>query len=198
MTTRGVEWDRVMVWFSLAAVRPLPHASPDTVRWKFDTKRCFSVSSAYKIRMHINSGSAVAPWNGRLLSNKERARCHLTSDTSCLLGGAAREGGSHLLRECPLVEGVVEGADKARTETTAIEGITPRSIRMKEKMIRALQKRVVRQRVQERTVVGEISWEAPPNDWVKLNTDGGWWSDSGWATCGGVLRNSDAEWILGF
>ncbi|KAE8685335.1 hypothetical protein F3Y22_tig00111099pilonHSYRG00216 [Hibiscus syriacus] len=249
MTTRGGEWDWAQIWNHV----------PEKVR-----------SSLATIRMHINSGSATVPWDvtngyrglprikmllwiickGRLLSNKERARCHLMSDASCLLCDAARESGSQLLRECPLVREpwkvlinperwdeftrmeLVAWIDKNirqpeyfpitttdwdihfgvmiwciwtrrnqvnfYKETTAFEGITPRNTRIKEEITRALHNRVVRQRVQERPGVGGISWEAPPTDWVKLNTDGGWRSDSGWATCGGVFRNSDADWILGF
>ncbi|XP_039045543.1 uncharacterized protein LOC120185372 [Hibiscus syriacus] len=39
--------------------------------------------------------------------------------------------------------------------------------------------------------------EAPSEEWLKINTDGAR-NIQGYVTCGGVIRNSRGEWILGF
>ncbi|MCI21554.1 putative ribonuclease H protein, partial [Trifolium medium] len=42
-----------------------------------------------------------------------------------------------------------------------------------------------------------ISWEAPPEGWIRLNTDGSCRED-GHIGCGGIIRGRDGEWIGGF
>ena len=43
-----------------------------------------------------------------------------------------------------------------------------------------------------------IRWEKPPRGWIKLNTNGSSLGNSGLAGGGGVFRNDDGGWILGF
>ncbi|XP_028754982.1 uncharacterized protein LOC114714409 [Neltuma alba] len=43
-----------------------------------------------------------------------------------------------------------------------------------------------------------IKWRRPGEDWIKCNVDGAVNTISGQAACGGVLRNSQGEWIAGF
>ncbi|KAF3956414.1 hypothetical protein CMV_018453 [Castanea mollissima] len=43
-----------------------------------------------------------------------------------------------------------------------------------------------------------IRWEKPPMGWIKLNTDGSLSGDLGLAGGGGVFRNEEGEWILGY
>ncbi|MCH81151.1 putative non-LTR retroelement reverse transcriptase, partial [Trifolium medium] len=50
---------------------------------------------------------------------------------------------------------------------------------------------------QAQRVVSYIAWKPPDDGWVKLNTDGACIERSV-AACGGVLRNSQGEWIGGF
>ena len=42
-----------------------------------------------------------------------------------------------------------------------------------------------------------IGWNPPPQDWLKINTDGSW-KPSGVATAAGVVRDSFGNWISGF
>ncbi|KAE8711340.1 hypothetical protein F3Y22_tig00110295pilonHSYRG00009 [Hibiscus syriacus] len=42
------------------------------------------------------------------------------------------------------------------------------------------------------------SWCPPPQGWYKLNTDGAQRPDSELATCGGLIRDAQGEWIVGF
>ncbi|KAF7844787.1 ribonuclease H [Senna tora] len=41
-------------------------------------------------------------------------------------------------------------------------------------------------------------WTKPDKDWIKINTDGAVCRVNGKARCGGILRNSDGDWIRGF
>ena len=43
-----------------------------------------------------------------------------------------------------------------------------------------------------------IGWQHPPRDFVKLNTDGSVLGNSGLASSGGVLRDSNENWVRGF
>ncbi|KAK8717725.1 hypothetical protein V6N13_044983 [Hibiscus sabdariffa] len=41
-------------------------------------------------------------------------------------------------------------------------------------------------------------WQSPPADWVKLNTDGARHGESGHASYGGIIRDTEKAWILGY
>ena len=43
-----------------------------------------------------------------------------------------------------------------------------------------------------------MKWIRPALGWVKLNTDGSFSTDNGLAGCGGFIRGSDGQWIMGF
>ena len=43
-----------------------------------------------------------------------------------------------------------------------------------------------------------VRWEKPSPGWVKLNTDGSSLVNPGIAGSGGLIRNSDGDWIMGF
>ncbi|GLT29719.1 hypothetical protein SLA2020_045650 [Shorea laevis] len=41
-----------------------------------------------------------------------------------------------------------------------------------------------------------ISWELPPHEWIKLNTDSSVMGNPGKGSCGGLFRNSQGRWLL--
>ncbi|GLT93612.1 hypothetical protein SLE2022_113960 [Rubroshorea leprosula] len=43
-----------------------------------------------------------------------------------------------------------------------------------------------------------FSWTPPPPNWIKINTDGSVMGNPGPAGCGGILRDSQGQWIMGF
>ncbi|KAK0586448.1 hypothetical protein LWI29_007016 [Acer saccharum] len=43
-----------------------------------------------------------------------------------------------------------------------------------------------------------IAWSPPPLGWVKLNTDGSWRPEFGSISAGGVIRNNEKAWLVGF
>ncbi|KAE8693055.1 hypothetical protein F3Y22_tig00110819pilonHSYRG00250 [Hibiscus syriacus] len=43
-----------------------------------------------------------------------------------------------------------------------------------------------------------VLWSPPPPNWCKMNTDGSRKAGNGFATCGGVLRSSNGDWLVGF
>ena len=43
-----------------------------------------------------------------------------------------------------------------------------------------------------------VRWTAPPEGWMKMNTDGASHGNPGPAAAGGVMRNDEGEWCGGF
>ncbi|GLU17060.1 hypothetical protein SLE2022_334570 [Rubroshorea leprosula] len=43
-----------------------------------------------------------------------------------------------------------------------------------------------------------IAWDPPPPEWIKLNTNGSVIGNPGLGGCGGVFRDSQGQWVLGF
>ncbi|KAL4298891.1 hypothetical protein AHAS_Ahas17G0046200 [Arachis hypogaea] len=43
-----------------------------------------------------------------------------------------------------------------------------------------------------------IKWQPPQSNWIKINTDGAVKDNPRRAGCGGILRNSEGRWIMGF
>ncbi|KAF7815995.1 ribonuclease H [Senna tora] len=43
-----------------------------------------------------------------------------------------------------------------------------------------------------------MGWNPPPANWVKLNADGSCLSTTGEIGAGGIIRNSEGQWIKGF
>ena len=43
-----------------------------------------------------------------------------------------------------------------------------------------------------------IKWEKPASEWVKLNTVGSSLGNPGIAGCGGLVRDEDGKWVIGF
>ncbi|MCH84271.1 RNA-directed DNA polymerase (Reverse transcriptase), partial [Trifolium medium] len=43
-----------------------------------------------------------------------------------------------------------------------------------------------------------ISWKPPQCDWILLNTDGAAKKETGMTGCGGLLRDSNGRWVVGF
>jgi ribonuclease HI len=48
------------------------------------------------------------------------------------------------------------------------------------------------------TILREVYWHPPLINWLKCNTDGASCGNPGNATCGGIFRNSAAEFVYGF
>ena len=44
----------------------------------------------------------------------------------------------------------------------------------------------------------QIRWEKPASNWSKLNSDGSFVHNIGIASGGGLIRNSDGDWIMGY
>lgn len=57
---------------------------------------------------------------------------------------------------------------------------------------------VANPRLQTRRVTKCIQWERPEQGWKKLNTDGSCIGLHGLAGCGGLVRNADGQWVVGF
>ncbi|KAL0003965.1 hypothetical protein SO802_011526 [Lithocarpus litseifolius] len=53
-------------------------------------------------------------------------------------------------------------------------------------------------RMQTRRVIRCIRWERPEQGWKKLNTDGSCIGLHSLAGCGGLVRNANGQWVVGF
>ena len=49
-----------------------------------------------------------------------------------------------------------------------------------------------------RKINRRICWERPPLGWKKLNIDGSWLGGVDRASCGGLVRDDQEEWVAGF
>ncbi|KAE8721091.1 Elongation factor family protein isoform 1 [Hibiscus syriacus] len=47
-------------------------------------------------------------------------------------------------------------------------------------------------------IVRSISWKRPPEGWLKINSDGARDMRTGRASCGGIIRNHEGAWMMGF
>ena len=47
-------------------------------------------------------------------------------------------------------------------------------------------------------VMKQIRWERPNSGWVKLNTDGAASGSTNTTGCGGLIRNDQGNWLVGF
>lgn len=43
-----------------------------------------------------------------------------------------------------------------------------------------------------------VTWRKPAQGWMKLNTDGACKGETHMSGCGGILRNDDGAWVIGF
>jgi hypothetical protein len=43
-----------------------------------------------------------------------------------------------------------------------------------------------------------IGWNKPRRDWVKLNCDGAYKESLDLAGCGGFIRDSGGQWLIGY
>ena len=57
---------------------------------------------------------------------------------------------------------------------------------------------VTQPRCRNRMIVRQIKWEKPDMGWVKLNTDGAADVAAGSAGGGGLIRDDQGNWIIGF
>ncbi|CAN1129588.1 Putative ribonuclease H protein At1g65750 [Linum perenne] len=105
---------------------PREELGPDTWVWGESHDGRFKISSAYKILTDQNPHGGndlfrkLWKWNGpcrtkfflwlafreRLLTNAERYRRHMSDSASCLRCGSREETVCHVLRDCPVAEGV--------------------------------------------------------------------------------------------
>lgn len=44
----------------------------------------------------------------------------------------------------------------------------------------------------------KVGWDPPPTGWFKMNSDGSVRTNTGRASCGGLIRNGDGDFVAGF
>ncbi|RYR53791.1 hypothetical protein Ahy_A06g029039 [Arachis hypogaea] len=75
-------------------------------------------------------------------------------------------------------------------------------LRIKEMKIRSLAREIrdTRRRIENNQYAKPltVSWKPPQEGWIKLNTDGASRGNPGQASCAGIFRNADSDWVYGY
>ncbi|KAL4329123.1 hypothetical protein AHAS_Ahas13G0268600 [Arachis hypogaea] len=66
------------------------------------------------------------------------------------------------------------------------------------KQVKQIQEAFKKEGQRQNKIETNICWECPPEDWMKVNTDGVAKENPGMAGCGGLIRNYQGRWIAGF
>ncbi|XP_015936169.1 uncharacterized protein LOC107462117 [Arachis duranensis] len=66
------------------------------------------------------------------------------------------------------------------------------------KQVKLIQEAFKKEGQRKNKIETNICWECPPEDWMKVNTDGAAKGNPGMAGCGGLIRNYQGRWIAGF
>ncbi|KAE8694956.1 DNA helicase INO80-like [Hibiscus syriacus] len=161
---------------------------------------------------------------GRLLSNEECVRRHLSMDANCSLCGAPVESISYILRTVQWLWqhgrshtisqymmrtgiyclgrwcGVWMRRNKLifAMDFIASESVLQQSSRLTREAVRALVKRNLEKINRAPRVDRNGCWTASTATCFKLNTDGARQSSTGWAASGGLIRNYSSNWVTGF
>ncbi|CAN1852510.1 Putative ribonuclease H protein At1g65750 [Linum perenne] len=105
---------------------PCASLGEDSIAWGLEANGCFSVKSAYLLLKDIDSSESAASWSkvwswegpakirqflwlvthGKLMTNEERRRRHLSPDAICPECQGGCEDGEHVLRSCRIAQRV--------------------------------------------------------------------------------------------
>ncbi|XP_039011696.1 uncharacterized protein LOC120140781 [Hibiscus syriacus] len=153
---------------------PENRLSCDTIGWRCNINRTFSVKPAYKLNVGSESEIRNPLWN----ANQRFRAC----DT-------ANKDVGHVLKWCPLA---------LQNQPANNDRIITCSRRLVELSVKAnSEENVVHSRVIA-SVDMNIRWNPPTLYWIKINMDGARCSATGHASCAGVARNDNGDWCFGF
>ncbi|KAE8684961.1 hypothetical protein F3Y22_tig00111105pilonHSYRG00812 [Hibiscus syriacus] len=149
------------------------------------------------------------------MTNAEHARRHFTMDGSCLICSAPVEDINHLLRRCPSVIFIWSALVKENKLSELIEmnlhdlkalnlgnaadfvGHDRRGF-IWASTCKALLEERSKQPPYYDSNVRSTCWNRPPIGGVKINSDGAWHRGLGTTSCGGIVRNHEGRWVVGF
>ncbi|KAA3479950.1 reverse transcriptase [Gossypium australe] len=177
---------------------PHPDSGVDRVIWARSVSGIFSVRSAYwalkEETWHSQEEYWNLPWkyNGpqrvrmflwlafrqRLPTNSERTRRGISHSNSCTICGHDLEDLVHVLRDCPAAKDTANEVVKA-SSCWARQYESSRDF-------------------YKNTGQSSCSYNYSEDNWVHLFTDGAVCSNSGIAASGGVVRDHEGNWIMGF
>ncbi|KAL4335727.1 hypothetical protein GQ457_07G012090 [Hibiscus cannabinus] len=259
--THGCNWHAcapyllIPIIHHLAAILPpRPDTLANVVGWKWTVDHTFTVKSAYELRMGMFGEAGEALWKlishfkglpqiriylwlvakGRILTNVEQVRRHMTDSAACSVCGHGMESIDHVLWHCPsavviwlstlkinLSHSSYFGVDWLYWDLSfgsivwilwkfrnicAFDPISKSDFQVWSECCRAYEHCLLCISVSEPIMCNApavsqahcVCWQPPTSDWLKLNTDGSRVSPEGFASCGGIVRNDNGEWIVGF
>ncbi|KAA3489715.1 Non-LTR retroelement reverse transcriptase [Gossypium australe] len=159
------------------------------------------------------------PLRMRLLTNTERARRGLAEDPSCPICGPPSEDILHVIRDCTLAKEVWKQVNPsshgAEANWACLFGLLAWRLWKNRNLFIFQEKSWSPEEIIKTSVswakhfsltsrhVADVEIETTrgqllEGEWTYLNTDGAVRVDSGAAAAGGVLRDKNVEWILGY
>ncbi|KAG8486162.1 hypothetical protein CXB51_019593 [Gossypium anomalum] len=149
--------------------------------WKGTLSGCFSIKSTYcKVKEHSWNPLEEAwklPWK-KLLTQAKRLRRCVSNDAMCTICGHGVEDVLYAIRDCDTVKKSIEEIIKGAYSWARHYG----SIRKRERIGR---------HTSREDFVGT-------GKWICIRFDGAVKVNTGFASTGGVLRDQNGDWILGF
>ncbi|CAN1162577.1 Putative ribonuclease H protein At1g65750 [Linum perenne] len=121
--------------------------------------------------------------HGRLLTNSERVRRHIASDSSCDRCGNPNESATHILRDCDFATDVWR-----RLRITAWTDIVSEALYRDARLFPAAALRSF----------SEIAWTPAEQGWATINTDGSVLRNPTRAAAGGIVRRDDGRSLGAF
>ncbi|KAH1083253.1 hypothetical protein J1N35_023014 [Gossypium stocksii] len=182
---------------------PLPEPNPNRVIWAKSSSGAFSIRIAYWALKEHSWNPSNEQWKTiwkylgpqrvrvflwlaiqqRFFTNSERVRKGIGQSKSCVLCGCVFEDLAHALRDCPFAKDVWLC-------------ILPEEIKQSSSCWA--------QQYELRVSPNQRNDQCPnpanilDSIWVSLSTDGAVTRDTGYAASGGVARDHEGNWIMGF
>ncbi|XP_039024650.1 uncharacterized protein LOC120157646 [Hibiscus syriacus] len=209
-----------MITFIEAVPPPFSNGGDDKQGWKWEHNRQFTTKSAYRHRASPYADQDATSWD---FLNKYKGtpsedaavvnlqgtatlECRTSSKTS-YLGGKLCDlwGCSGIV--FPRLKGLSSGESYLARRNRPLfdedfgvgDSIFDRSNRLVNEMVSSraallnarLAQGIFNNRQDER-------WQPPASGWFKLNSDGARHTSTGITSCGGVIRDANGEWIMGY
>ncbi|KAE8684745.1 hypothetical protein F3Y22_tig00111105pilonHSYRG00339 [Hibiscus syriacus] len=185
----------ITVLLRLAAIKGPVEEAADPV-WK--------AINNYKGLQRIKICLWLLSW-GEIMTNVERLKRHFTNNGNCPCCNNDLEDVDHLFRKCSMIMPiwVTLIKDEKLEEFLSMEikkwiHVNPKKHETSKTIPYAIEQEHEATRRCHRREVGSAVWKAPPIGLIKVNSDGSTKVNCGLASCGGVVRNSEGEWLVGF